>query len=71
MPRCAAPAGAAPAGVAAGFAFAAHDPSLWPPAVPDGESEVEMLKVQRKQFWPDGAMKCELCDGHFNGWRGS
>ena len=71
MPRCATPAGPAPAGVAAGFAFATFDSFLWPRALPAGESEVEMLKVQKKQFWPDGPMKCELCDGHFNGWRGT
>ena len=41
----------------------------WPEPAPRGVENFS-LKVHKKQTWPSGAMKCDLCEGHFNGWRG-
>ncbi|KAL1525162.1 hypothetical protein AB1Y20_020033 [Prymnesium parvum] len=43
--------------------------SLWPEPAERG-SENFSLKVHKRQEWPSGVMKCDLCEGYFNGWRG-
>ena len=42
----------------------------WGSPVPRDGSEKELLPVDKKQHWPSGAMRCDLCDGYFRGWRG-
>eukprot|EP00966_Prymnesium_polylepis_P105391 2440473-Prymnesium_polylepis.1 len=44
--------------------------ALWPEPAARG-SENFSLKVHKKQVWPSGVMKCDLCEGRFNGWRGT
>ena len=43
--------------------------SLWEQPAPRG-TETALLHPNRRQTWPNGAMKCDFCEGFFNGWRG-
>ena len=42
----------------------------WAAPVPRDGSEKELLPGDKKQHWPSGAMRCDLCDSYFRGWRG-
>ena len=33
-------------------------------------SEVALLHPDKAQTWPNGGMRCDFCEGYFNGWRG-
>ena len=33
-------------------------------------AETELLHPNKRQTWPNGAMRCDFCEGFFNGWRG-
>ena len=43
--------------------------SLWEQPAPRGV-ETELLHPNKRQTWRNGAMKCDFCEGYFNGWRG-
>ena len=42
---------------------------LWEQPAPR-RAEMELLHPNRRQTWRNGAMKCDFCEGFFNGWRG-
>ena len=43
--------------------------SLWEQPAPRG-AESALLHPNKRQTWRNGAMKCDFCEGYFNGWRG-
>ena len=43
--------------------------ALWEQPAERG-AETELLHPNRKQTWANGAMRCDFCEGFFNGWRG-
>ena len=45
------------------------DPAHWEQPAPRG-TETALLHPHRSQTWANGAMKCDFCEGFFNGWRG-
>ena len=45
------------------------DLSAWAPQ-PERGHEGVALAPHLKQEWPNGAMKCDICEGYFSGWRG-
>ena len=65
--RALAPADAAACGVPGHEGGAGG--SLWEQPAPRG-TETALLHPDRKQTWENGAMKCDFCEGYFNGWRG-
>ena len=50
-------------------AACAAQSALWEQPAPRG-TETELLHPNKRQTWPNGAMKCDFCEGFFNGWRG-
>ena len=62
---------------AAACAAADHEPNppgggaevrMWEQPAPRG-AESELLHPDQRQTWRNGAMKCDLCEGFFDGWR--